>query len=92
MKTKIVIEIDTELNPIFPLDDDGEMDMDNPVTKEVEDEIHKMIDQDIRDYIEERLEEEIMDNISEIDYSVEGYDSFTDYGKFKFTITTEAHE
>ena len=89
MKTRIIIEIESNLNPIYPLKDDDTLDEEKPVTNEVDQDIHKMIDQYIRDYIGERLEEDVMDNISEVEYSVEDFDSFDDYGKFHFNIKTE---
>jgi len=88
MKSRIVIEIETELNPIYPIKDDDTLDEENPVTEDVEKELHQMIDKYIRDYIEEQLEEEIMDNISEVEYSIEDFDSFSDYGKFHFKVTS----
>ena len=90
MKTKITIEIETELNKIYGLDEQGELDEspENEVTNQVDKKFHELIDSEIRQFIEEKLESNIMDN-ADFDYMVDDYDSFRDYGKFKITISTE---
>jgi hypothetical protein len=88
MKTRIIIEIESDFHPIYQKDVNGEIDEDEPVTTELEKSFHEIIDLIIRSYVEDNLESEFFD-YEQPDYSVEDYDCFSDYGKLNIKITTE---
>ena len=86
-KTRIVIEIESKFTPIKTIDyETGEL-TDEDVTLEVEKEFHNVIDLEIRQFISEQLEENCFEY--DIDYMVEGRDSFKEYGEMNINIKTE---
>ena len=87
MKTRIIIDIETEFKKIFEGDDDG-MATSVECTQEEEERFHKFVKQIIEEVLNEDLDDDYFERFS-YDFGVEGYDSFDDYGKIKFEISKQ---
>jgi hypothetical protein len=81
MKTRIIIEIETNFKPIY-----DDQDREYEITKDAEKEFHEHVHQ----YFEEKLtgDEEIVEHVMDaMEIQPKGYDEFNDYGEVTMRIT-----
>lgn len=92
MKTKIVIEVDTDMlkriydTPIFE-----EHTEDNDITDDVEEQLHASIMIQVNEYLQDSLESDVFDDIENLDIP-EDYEMFNDFGKITIKIFKEEKE
>jgi len=82
MKTIITIEIETDFKPIY-----SDPEREEEVTKDFEEEFHEAIEKEITDLLQgDEFEDKVFEH--ELEYAVEEYDSFNDYGEVSIKIKT----